>query len=298
MDKLKSYSREERRKLKYHRKCRCKNTNKVLLARLQKRKRKCVPSCLDSSRSKRVKTQPLERKCTFRVDFCPKDESTLHEVLSNNVGQRFLDIKYARTVDSVRASVSDINTPSDASALGKFYHLQCLVLAERSCKSQGGTDYNFTKLLCKDELVSTVISHLIKFRSISMNDINKSYEGILAKYGIETRHNSTNKQELKSLLMEKLTNIKFVKKLKRNSPEMIEVENTVSEAVALYKTMNTGDKVINEVKSAAASLRKAVIEEENWSILQSSGTYKTPQLLTYFVTELLFGKHASTVAGK
>ena len=131
-----------------------------------------------------------------------------------------------------------------------------------------------------------------------MNDINKSYEGILTKYGIETRYNSTYKQELKSLLMERLTNIKFVKKLKRNSPEMIEVENTVSEAVALYKTMNTGDKVINEVKSAAASLRKAMIEEENWSILQSSGTYKTPQLLTYFVTELLFGKHASTVAGK
>ena len=100
-----------------------------------------------------------------------------------------------------------------------------------------------------------------------MNDINKAYKEILAKYGIETRHNSTYKQELKSLLNKRLTNIKFVRQLSRNSPEMIEVERDVSEAVEFYKTMNTGDIVINEIKSAAASLRKAMIREENWSIL-------------------------------
>ena len=59
---------------------------------------------------------------------------------------------------------------------------------------------------------------------MSMNEVNKVYENL----------------------------VKFIKKLSRNYPEMIEVEGTVTEAVHLYKTMNTGDEVINKVKSAAA----------------------------------------------
>ena len=128
-----------------------------------------------------------------------------------------------------------------------------------------------------------------------MNEINKVYENRLEKYNQDIRPNSTYKQELKSLLSERLTNVKFVKKLSRNYPEMIVVEGTVTEAVHLYKTMNTGDEVINKVKSAAASLRKPMIDEENWSCFQSSSTYRIPKLLTYFVTHLLFGEYSNTV---
>ena len=41
-----------------------------------------------------------------------------------------------------------------------------------------------------------------------------------------------------------------------------------------------------------------MIDEENWSCFRFSNTYKTPKLLTYFVTHLLFGKYSNTVKGK
>ena len=118
-DHLTSLSESERKLVNYHNECRKPIVNKTTIERLRcKRERSDSPVCAvrgpgrpststDSSRPRRTKSISKAEVCLFsNCSFCPNDNTEpLHRVLSDNMGENFLQIKLNTKDDHVRTCV-------------------------------------------------------------------------------------------------------------------------------------------------------------------------------------------------
>ena len=146
---LSSLDESERKSLFYHNECRKPLVNKCVIERLRaKRSRSDSPGCSsqrgpgrpssksDSTRPKRTKTIPKAEICVFSTcGFCPGQDNKsepLHQVLTNQMGETFLEIKSKTLDDSVRTCMCELDSAGDASALEKYYHRKCLRSAQRT----------------------------------------------------------------------------------------------------------------------------------------------------------------------
>ena len=128
----------ERGTLLYHSECRKPIVNKTNLKRLRSQSystqvRGRPTTKTNMERPNRLKCISKAIVCMFSLcNFCPGDNSGLHNVSSNSMGKYLIEIKSRTIDDNVRTTVVDLHDDGDAAALEKYYHHNCLRSASKS----------------------------------------------------------------------------------------------------------------------------------------------------------------------
>ena len=95
------------------------------------------PSKADASKNpirltRNTAHEPKEKICVFSL--CIWEGEDLHRVESESRGRKSIDIKNYITDDKVRTCLSTLVEPGDASAQEIWYHKNCIVYGEQTCR--------------------------------------------------------------------------------------------------------------------------------------------------------------------
>ena len=91
--------------------------------------------------------------------------------------------------------------------------------------------------LCDEELLISVENSLADENGqLSIADVNDAYLSIMRRYQIEINEGGNYKKYLKHLIIVRIPNAQFVKSLRKNEPEDIVLQSTLSKAVDLNTT--------------------------------------------------------------
>ena len=204
-DRLAGLSESARKSVCYHSECRKPIVNTTLIERLRcKRARMTSPDCLpagpgrpssstESDRPKRIKSVLKAKVCIFSACcFCPKNDEGLHHALSDNIGDRLLEIKLKTQDDHVRTCVSQLEQSGDASALEKYYHTACLRSAQRTFTSVVHSNVHLIRSVGDEQLLLTLQNSLCNDDDmLNMAHVNSAYVAILTRYKVHVNQRTT-----------------------------------------------------------------------------------------------------------
>ena len=128
--------------------------------------------------------KPKEKICVFSP--CNFEGDDLLQVKSDSRGKKLIDIKNSTTDDKVRACLSTLVDPGDASAQEIWYHKNCIVYAERTCimDYDNYTDNRYSE---KRKLVDLEFVAIAKYalgdgETFNMCGLNEKYISLLIEH--------------------------------------------------------------------------------------------------------------------
>jgi len=226
-------------------------------------------------RQKGAKVLPKEKKCIFYTcSFCPKSLQGLHRVVSDPMGQRFIEIKGATDDDLVRLSLAELSDPGDAAALEKYYHRDCLRFADRRCKELGDSDaYRHVRNVCDAEFVVYVRDSLsVDGCVLSMTELNDFYLDLLKEKKIHEQRSDNHKKHLKELIEQHVPDVEFVEPPNRRQSHRVMRKKSVGQAVE-FATADTDAWVLIDLSCA---LKKEVLGARDWKFTGDFNDLKKP----------------------
>ena len=144
------------------------------------------------------------------------------EVKSDSRGKKSIDIKNSTTDDKVRACLSTLVDPEDASAQEIWYHKNCIVYAERTCIMDCDNDtdnrYSVKRKLVDLEFVAIAKYALEDGETFNMSGLNEEYISLLIEHGIDETSDNY-KKYIKDLLQKSVDNINFVGPSRKSESE-------------------------------------------------------------------------------
>ena len=244
---------------------------------------------------------PVRARRTANFDknlcvFCQSNEEEqpkLHEVSTINVTTEFTKIAEITKEDHVRARLSILLGSEDAvkaRSADMKYHLACKVkhlrLAEESLKPPKEDDEHF-QIICDLELIDYVNRSLLDGEILSMNDVRAVYLEIVEKYPFQPSDRKKSKRQLKELIIENVTDITFNRPTDVTKSEQILSTTTSRECLSAAKKDKTSLKTLLD---ASRILRKEILDHPVWKFTGSFDSYNGPELLNWFVGQLLHGR--------
>jgi hypothetical protein len=308
-DYMASLSHAELSMVRYHAHCRKKVVHKLLVERAEKR---CIsPTVMlppppkvgrpsisnDPGRPQRVcGVKPKEKICIFSP--CAYDgKETLHLAKSDNRGQTFLNIKHRSTDDRIRACLSSLHDPGDASAQEKWYHSSCVKDAIRALPEENDSqaaDLEIRQHISDIQLIMCVNSSLSENGAVlSMTDINNEYAALLYKNKINKSDNQ--KKYLKTLILKHIPNAEFVQPPRRNESENLMLSKSVGDAVDYVMKQDT-NAIIDGIVKLSRALRAELLEyRDKWKFKGRLDDFDNPPALQFLLEQVLFGPSAKRV---
>ena len=181
--------------------------------------------------------------------------------MSDDMGKTLIQIKQKTLDDEVRICVSDLHDEGDARALEKYYHSRCLRSAQRSLDTAVFTSTSLVRSLCDEELLISVENSLVDENGqLSIADVYDAYLSIMRRYQIEINEGGNYKKYLKHLITERIPNAQFVKSLRKNEPENIVLQSTLSKAVDIWSTLHDTDEKVTYLKHISRLLREELLD--------------------------------------
>ena len=309
---LSSTTDTERDLLHYHSECRKPLVNKSNIKRLRDKQSdesgntqrgpgRPSTSAL-SGRPKRLKVAPKSEVCMFAsCNFCTSNpDEPLHRVLSDNMGENFLNIKRHTHDDNVRICVSHLQDTGDASALELYYHRRCLIYAQRTCSSahEGQCLSQLIRIACEEELITSVQNTLADPEvQINMSDVNDEYLSILRRYQVPVIEKENHRKHLKHLISDRMPDVQFVKSSRKNESENLVLPRVVSEAIELRSALLNDGEMVGYMKIIANKLRDEIMQHRDWSFKGNFDDFENPPLLQFFLRQVLYGPHILKVTG-
>ena len=153
--------------------------------------------------------------------------------------------------------------------------------AQRTCFANYMDNANLARLMCDEELLACVQNTLL-----NIADVNKEYVSILKRYHVEVTDSANYKTNLKDLIKGRLPNVQFVKTTRKNEPEAIVLDNTVSKAVE--ERAYSIDAV--DVQKLASLVRNEIMQYRDWSFSGCFENFGNPPLIPFLLFHILFGK--------
>lgn len=306
-DHLSSLSESDLRNVGYHSECRKPFANKANLEMCRKRARSQTPTLSDASstsyvvpraakrgrssktgksetartlRQKGCKILPKEKKCMFSTcSFCPKASQGLHRVVSDSMGQRLLTIKETTKDDPVRSSLAELSDPGDAAALEKYYHRDCLRVADRPGKEREDSEaYRHVRNVCDAEFVMYVkYFPIVDGCFLSMNELNNFYLDLLKEKKIHKERHDNHKKHLKELIEQHLPEVEFVEPPNPTQSHRVMRKKSVGQAVE-FATADTAASVLIDISRA---LRKEVLGATDLKFTGDFNTFENPPMLEF-----------------
>jgi len=114
---------------------------------------------------------------------------------------------------------------------------------------------------------------------------------------VEINDTENYRKHLRKLILERLTNVQFVKSLRKNEPDNLFLRTAVSKAMDLRSAMLDDGKTIGYLKKKANVLRDEMMQHRNWVFHDNFENFENPPQLQFFLTHLLFGCHVHKVSG-
>ena len=180
------------------------------------------------------KNVPKARICMFyNCKFCRSESVVeIHQVVTDNKGQRLLDIKKSTHDDNIRASLSELNDCGDARALEKWYHRNCFLKAERSCvQNEQSKTERLYRYMCDCEIIVFVRESLVGDKCLTLNEINESYVTSLNDKNIETMPDIHYKKRFKDLLKQNVPGIDIIEPNNKRLPHRVCLKSVVADIV-------------------------------------------------------------------
>ena len=239
-----------------------------------------------------------EKICVFSP--CTWEGEDLHRVESEPRGRKLIDIKNYTTDDKVRTCLCTLVEPGDASSQEIWYHKNCIVYAERTCRIDDDVNnkrYSIHHKLVDLEFVASVKLSLADGEVLNMSDLNKKYICMLIEHGIpETSDN--NKKYIKDLLTKCIENINFIRLPRRNESENLLLNGTISGAIDSFvdQYSNWDSDLIRVTKM----MRKELLDtRKKWKFSgKLNENIRNLPIPEFFLQQLLFGAHTLDVNGK
>lgn len=276
-DRVKQVKIVEGTKYRYHRKCYKSLCNQANLEKAEGSHEEDL-KCAGIKKRGRPSTSSLpstsKKRKTFDQEQCVFCQGTrvekLHQVCTEPMGRKFLQIKELSTNKDVCARLALLSDAMDAFAQNLKYHLTCLRKETRLIESTQNTNPCSSendaigKAICDIEIVNIVkltITNSDCFPSVDMNTINIAYIELLEGHDVSVQ--STNfKQHLKSILLEKIPGIDFVKRGPK--PEIV-VSQLVKDKVLAYEYETSDvDEEMEILSRASKIIRREVDNMDNW----------------------------------
>ena len=225
--------------------------------------------------------------------FCSDEGSeALHRVFSNNMGHTFLKIKLETQDDLVRTSLSDSFQAGDAAALENHYHRNCLQYAKRTCNQANIDDMTGIRSLCDEEFLLIVQNTLVSEDvSVTMAELNDEYFSVLERYQVQVSSTENYRKHPKNLITERLPNVHVIKPVRKNEPEKVVFQATLSKAIEYQSSMLDSGELIGNLNNIADILREEMLQHRGWSFKDSFEDFENHPLLQFFIGRLLFSKH-------
>ena len=98
-------------------------------------------------------------------------------------------------------------------------------------------------------------------------------------------------KHLECLIVENLSNVCFIKSVRKTEPEKIVLHTAVSKAMEYQSSTLDSGEVIDHLKNTADMLREEILSRRGWSFTGNFDDFENPPLLQFFVSRLLFGRH-------
>lgn len=320
-----SLSESDLRDVCYHSGCRKPLANKVNLEMCRKRARSLTPTFSDAPSTSEVPTVapkrgrphkietsktampllrkkggnvlPKEKKCMFHTcSFCPKSSQELHKVVSDYMGQRLLAIKGYTKDDLVRLSIAEILEPGDAAALEKYYHRDCLRVADRHCKEPGDSDaHRHVRSVCDAELIVHVRDSLsVEGCVLSMNELNSYYIDLLKERNIYKKESDNHKKYLKELIEQHVPDVEFVQPPNPIHSHRVMRKKSVGQAVE-FATTDTDTRALIDL---ARALRQEVLGARDWKFTGEFNDFENPPMLEFLIARIMYGSEARQISGQ
>ena len=214
----------------------------------------------------------------------------------------FFSIKASTQNSRVKANLSLLQEPGDASVFEMWYHRDYLRRVERQCYSlkrdSTQIDESISKHICDIEIVNAVKCSLSLSpgAALIMNEVNDEYVSLLCEHGI-LFDKTDFKRHLKTLISENVTFAEFVKPKRCNESDHIISKNALSAAVDKVVPQYS-DEALTDLAVAAESLRNELISYKNKWHFSGNVSFEHPPMLSFFLKQLLFGKKSKCITGK
>ena len=226
---------------------------------------------------------------------CKKGDGVeLHKVVTNDRGQKLLDIKKDTHLDDVRVACANLFAPSDAKALELYYHRNCFRAAERSCEEKIRDQRNEIRFISDCEIVLYVTESLTEASHLTMNQINDTYVTSLLANGYSTDRDSNFKKYLKDLLMKNVPDIQIVRPKIQKLSDIVTLKKTVSESLS---TFLENQSALPSMIAVLKAVRNESLQMRKWKFEGDFTTWQGPLLMKYILKYALVGHHSNKLHG-
>lgn len=288
----------------YHRKCYKSFCNTSNLAKAESSHEEELKHSVNKKRGRPSisSVAPKSRK-TIDSELCVfcQDEvgEQIHEVCSESMGKKFLEIKNCSSSEDVRARLALLTDAMDAFAQDLKYHSTCLRKETRNLETSKTANKQQTendaigKAISNIEIVNIVQLKLTgsdTFSGVDMNAINDTYIKLLEEHDVPVL-SSNYKQHLKSLLLEKIPGIDFVKRGPK--PEIVVSKKLKDKIISHEYEITDVDEEIEILSRASKIIRREVDSIKDWQYIGSFDDFETPKKLLQLVRWITFGLHTS-----
>ena len=288
----------------YHRKCYKSFCNTSNLAKAERSHEEELKESMSKKRGRPSTSfvSPKSRK-TFDSDLCvfcqDQGREQIHEVCSESMGKKFLEIKNCSPSEDVRARLALLMDAMDAFAQDLKYHSTCLrketryLETSKTANNQQTENDDIGVAISIIEIVNIVQLRLTSsdtFPGIDMNVINDAYIKLLKEHEVPVL-TSNYKQHLKSRLLEKIPGIDFVKRGPK--PEVVVSKKIKDKIVSREYEVSDVDEEMEILSKAAKIIRQEIDSIKDWKYLGSFEDFETPKKLSQLVRWITYGLHTS-----
>lgn len=277
----------------YHRKCYKSFCNTSNLAKAERSHEEELKDSMNKKRGRpSISSVPPKSRKTFDSElcvFCQDQVGKIHEVCSESMGKKFLEIKNCSPNEDVRARLALLTDAMDAFAQDLKYHSTCLRKETRNLETSQ-TENNqqrendaIGKAISDIEIVHIVQLKLTSsdtFPSVDMNVINDTYIKLLEEHDVSVQ-SSNYKQHLKSLLLEKIPGIDVAKCGPK--PEVVVSKKVKDKIISHEYEVSDVDEEMEILSRASKIIRREIDSIKDWQYVGSFDDFETSKKLLQLV---------------
>lgn len=279
-DRINKIKMDERTEYQYHRKCYKSFCNTSNLAKAERSHEEELKYLMNKKRGRpSTSSVPPKSRKTFDSELCVFCQyevgEQIHEVRSESMGKLFLEIKNCSTSEDIRARLALLTDAMDAFAQDLKYHLTCLRKEIGFLKTSKAANNLQTENDALGEAISNIeIVNIVQlkltssdtFPGIVMNVINDTYIKLLEEHDVPVL-SSNYKQHLKSLLLEKIPGIDFVKRGPK--PEIVFSKKIKDKIISHEHEVSDVDEEMEILSRASKIIRREVDNINDWQYVGS-----------------------------
>lgn len=284
-------------KMIYHRSCYQDLCHSGHLLRAQDKFEKDLTS---SHKKTSMKATTSKKRKLYDQDmcvFCQEDKtSPVHNVSSEEMGRKFLEIKASSKNNEICARLAFLFDEKDAFAQNMKYHTSCLRNETRlfdvpdSRKGTTSDQETLGKVISDIEIANIVRCVLTSnFPSLDMNSIQNTYKGLLEENEVSFNLETNYKPHIKDILVDRIPEIEFSRRGPK--PEIVFTKVTKEKLMTEWYESCGAEDEMETLYKASKIIRNEIESMKDWHFTGTFKDFDTPVRLYQLMKWVIGGLH-------